>query len=350
MNAPWKDRLERAFDLDEIDAVYHRLEHSLHEPPRRRHRVVAPVAIGAAAALALAAWFVFADSEAPRIAKTDPDPALPAALRVEGEAEAFRELASVEAVRVALSDGSVLELGPDVHLAARENSGEAFSLAMSRGVATFDVRPRGPRLWSIDAGTFVVEVIGTRFTIERAASFAEVRVDRGLVSVRGPHVPDGSRLLGAGQALRVPNELAIVEPENTGEAASMRSPADPTWRELASRGDYHEAYRRVESLGLAREVARAEDIETLFALADTARLSGHPADARPPLVRIVEEHPSDARAEIAAFTLGQIELRSLRRPDAAARWFERAIELGLTGSLREAAERRLAEIRGPAPP
>jgi transmembrane sensor len=253
-------------------------------------------------------------------------------------------LSARDAQSVLLSDGSRVDLGSDVVLLARENSGDAVRLEMSAGRATFDVRPHGPRLWSIDCGEFLVEVLGTRFTIEHQGAWGEVQVARGVVRVSGPSVPGGSRTLRAGESLRMPEQEPAAVPA-IAPMVEQRPRATPGWRELATRGEYDAAYASVMRTGIEREAQRSHEVETLFALADTARLSGHPADARYPLERIVQEHPTDRRAPLAAFTLGRIELESMQRREIAAQWFERAIALGLSGSLRTAAERRIAEIR-----
>jgi transmembrane sensor len=89
-------------------------------------------------------------------------------------------------------------------------------------------------------------------------------------------------------------------------------------------------------------------VDDLLALADVARLSGHPADAVIPLTRVVTEHAGDPRASLAAFTLGRLELDSLRHPALAAAAFERAMALGLPQSLQEDALARLVEARAQA--
>ena len=58
---------------------------------------------------------------------------------------------------------------------------------------------------------------------------------------------------------------------------------------------------------------------------------------------VVQDHPSDARAAVAAFTLGRLELDTLGEARPAATAFARAIALGLPGGLVEDAYARLVE-------
>jgi transmembrane sensor len=62
----------------------------------------------------------------------------------------------------------------------------------------------------------------------------------------------------------------------------------------------------------------------LLLAADTARLSGHPADAVPYLEQAVRQHTGDQRLSLASFTLGRVLLDELGRPAEAARAFNDA--------------------------
>jgi tetratricopeptide (TPR) repeat protein len=115
-----------------------------------------------------------------------------------------------------------------------------------------------------------------------------------------------------------------------------------TWRELAARGDNRQAYAELGAAGVAA-AAQSASVEDLFALADVARLSGHPAEAIDPLSRIVRDHPSDPRAPLAALTRGRIELRSLAAPAAAARSLEAAASMGVPAGLTQDAYALLVE-------
>jgi transmembrane sensor len=292
-------------------------------------------------------------------------------LRLEGGAS-LGMLTAPEAPRAfALDDGSRVELGVGATFLARENSGRVLDGALLEGAATFDVRPGGPRKWTIDCGLAKVEVLGTRFVIEARKERVSVRVERGHVRVTSA---GGAKDLLAGEFLEVTDPTPVLDPSPspspTPSPSSTPIPIpiptptpnpSPTltaipspvatpiptasWQSLAGRGDYEGAYSAIGAQGIARATSRAS-VDELLALADVARLSGHPADAVAPLQRIVVEGgPRDTRAPLAAFTLGRIELDTLGHPARAADAFARAIDLGLPGGLAEDGYARLVEAR-----
>jgi transmembrane sensor len=268
--------------------------------------------------------------------------------------------------RLALSDGSTLELDEAAAIEALENSDTAVHLRQSRGGVLYDIKPGGPRRWTIEYGAVTVEVVGTSFRIEHTGSVLRVEVLRGTVLVRGDRVAGRERQLTAGMKLDVEDAAATPPaPLSSAEAPPPAASAPPgarapepspapamhvgaaSWRELARRGENERAYAELGSGGIAR-VALSASVDDLLALADVARLSAHPADAVAPLERVVADHPSDSRASLAAFTLGRVRLDSLHAPAAAARAFEKAIALGLPGGLAEDAYAHVAEARAKA--
>jgi len=307
------------------------------------------------------------------------------------------------------TDGSEVIVEPGARVETLDNGPTAFATKLASGAATFEVRPGGPRRWSVECGLMTVEVVGTRFRVERGAASARVVVERGTVLVRGERVRDRVQRVTAGESLEVTDTTASAEPPpapaasaaastSTSSASTSTSataqaqgvaPAPPSvappppgavpsvarvapsaagaaagdppsgagapspapsasaWRNLAREGDHADAYAALGSAGIASE-AQVASVDDLLVLADVARLSGHPADAVAPLTRVVNEHAGDSRAPLAAFTLGRIQLDSLGRPAAAADAFARAIALGLPQSLREDAYARLVEARARA--
>lgn len=265
-----------------------------------------------------------------------------------------------------LSDGSRIELGGGARLEPFESSGTSFVAVLAKGSAAFDVRPGGPRRWRIECGLATVEVLGTRFSCERTPGKLRVGVQRGVVLVSGERVPDRVRRLAALEALEVLGPAANTEtvapvradpavapgPANAPEllqppapafrAPGRRGPVPGAWRDLARGGRHAEAFAALGQEGVRREVKRV-GVADLFALADVARLSGHPAEAERPLQRILNEFASDPQASLAAFALGRLELDSLGRPHKAAAALNRALALGIPQGLREDVRARLVE-------
>jgi transmembrane sensor len=114
------------------------------------------------------------------------------------------------------------------------------------------------------------------------------------------------------------------------------------WRELARRGRHGEAFAALGTDGLRRE-SKGLGVKDLLALADVARLSGHPAEAVLPLERVLADFPNDAQAPLAAFALGRLELDFLGHAQAAASAFRKSLALGIPHSLREDVAARLVE-------
>jgi transmembrane sensor len=98
----------------------------------------------------------------------------------------------------------------------------------------------------------------------------------------------------------------------------------PAWRVLAERGQYHDAWRAFD---LTNPAHTPDTVHDLLLASDVARLSGHSEHALPVLRTIVQDHPRDARAALAAFTMGRVLLEELNRPREAADAFVLAGEL-----------------------
>ncbi|MCU0698451.1 MAG: tetratricopeptide repeat protein [Myxococcaceae bacterium] len=251
-------------------------------------------------------------------------------------------------------------------------------LEVVAGAARFSVEPQGPRRVVVLAGRVQVDVVGTVFVVERRAREVRVAVDEGVVRVSFDgvvqrHVRAGEvslfdeAALAAGPAAERPNEptAAGVEaaPRDTsaaereaGVAGVVPSPApgsrptersgasnpargpkagkkpqppapDAPWRDLAAQGAFDEAWRALQA------TTPRDEPDDLLRAADVARLSGHAAAAVAPLERVVERFPGDARAPLAAFTLGRLFLEDLGAPARAATAFERARALAPRGPL-----------------
>ena len=336
---PLKDHLRDAAEEPALRRIWERIDGRLPDPRRRRRRV----ALGGLVLAAAAAFALVANLSVHR----DAGP-----LRfIDG-----RALVAVDAptsgARLALSDGSAVELEGGARFAPLESSGTTFLAVLQRGSASFDVRPGGPRRWQIECGLATVEVVGTRFSCERSPGRLRVSVQRGAIVVRGERVADRARRLSAGESLDVfeapaPPEASAPDPTLAVVAAPglvVEEPAEPraSWRDLARRGRSAEAFAVLGEQGVRRE-ARRLGVADLLALADVARLSGHPAEAVAPLERILEGFARDPQAPLAAFALGRLELDALDRPRPAAAALERALTLGVPRALREDVRARLFE-------
>lgn len=307
-------------------------------------------------------------------------------LRAPSRADALRrvdgvDLASIAATErassVAFDDGSSVELSPSSALRVAHNDHQRIEWNLERGSVRFSVRPRGPRRWTIDAGAALVSVIGTEFVVDRASDRVRVSVSEGVVRVETREVHPRIHRLTAGQSVviavaapgdRTPDPSSVAQSESDAASATVESDAAsatiesdasalvedgstvttsssdgarvmrptatrPAWRSLAEQGEYNRAYEMLGSDGVAR-ASRGSSADSLLALADVARLSGHPAEAVAPLEQLLREHPADSSAPLAAYTLGRVFV-ALGRHGEASRSFERAISLGAPRAIEE---------------
>jgi transmembrane sensor len=352
-----KDQLIDPVDEAAIHHIGEKIDARLRRPRPRRGLPLVVVGATAVAAVILAAWRIHRDA---------------GPLRFADGRELVAMVAETAVRDIALSDGSSIRLSPGTHIEPLESSGTTFSAIVTQGRADFEVRPGGPRHWVIECGLATVEVIGTSFSCDRELGRVRLSVHHGVVLVRGERVPDRARRLLAGESLELTEDarrptpafddafaLPTVPEPPSGSASLAAEPlADVakregvrargrvatarSWKDLAQRGRHGEAFSALGTEGLRRESKRL-GVNDLFALADVARLSGHPADAVVPLERILTDFASDARAPLAAFALGRLEQDSLGQAQAAASAFRKAMALGIPSGLREDVRARLVE-------
>ncbi len=284
---------------------------------------------------------------------------------------------------IQFGDGSLARLADEKTVLRRVTKTQQLMVtALDAGRAQFHIVHDPHRLFRVEAGKVAVEDLGTDFVLERRGAELAVQVLDGRVRVRwtegevelgrgmsGVYPPKEAKLPAASAGWEAAAETA-TEAEKTGAPKAERrtapaqktsaaavqrlliddpaqiddppkpeSPPTVQWRALAEAGDFQRAY---EALNKNRQAVRDAPAELLLA-SDVARLSGHPADAVPLLERVLQDHVSDARAPLAAFTLGRVLLDELHRPGEAARAFASAEQLSPDGPLAEDALGREVE-------
>jgi transmembrane sensor len=333
----------------------------LHDKQRRRKRRAQVLWTGGAAITALAV-FVALRGEPLGHSDTTKQAAAPVV--------AMQPLAASNALHLQLSDGSEVRLrDAQTQVRVDEVTHARVALDLQSGQARFDVQHREERTFRVRSGQVTVEVLGTSFELEREAARTRVLVFRGRVAVSWP---GGRTELAAGEAGWFPRPVPGVTASGPGVTARggtapfaaeehaevplsaarrgakaagrkprvVSSPAaDNTWRERAEQGDFEHAYELLASSGHPV----ADDVEELLLAADAARLSGHPDAALPLLRRVIDRHSNDARAPLAAFTLGGVLMQQLGEPREAEAAYARARALSLNKSLAEDALARQVE-------
>jgi transmembrane sensor len=228
-------------------------------------------------------------------------------------------------------------------------NGDETQLELTGGQARFSVEPQGRRRVSVLSGQVRVEVVGTVFIVERRQQQVRVAVDEGVVRVTVGGVEQ--RTVRAGEVALFDDSLPVNAPVEKVEAEpeplppspaptpvkppvpprtpknQQRVVADSKWRDLAAAGAFDEAWAALQ-LTLPRD-----EPEELLMAADVARLSRHPRAAIAPLERVIARFPADARAPLAAFTLGRLHLEDLGDALSGAEAFAKARTLAPRGPL-----------------
>lgn len=337
----WSRSLDAEVDAAKLDAGWERVR-ARRSRPRvlRKAMVVAPVLLVAALVLlAVRAWLAPAAPVA-TLAPPQEKAFQLAAIHLEGGGTLPAEWKTTPPTVVHLDDGSRLEIAPKTHLRTRPSTPERVELAIDDGKTTFDVKPGGPRRWIIDAGDVRVEVLGTRFTVARVGSDVSVAVERGKVSVKDA---SGERILTAGQtfATNPPNEPARVPVPDAPVDDRAKTATTATTPATAPAKATTAAAPSVVAAATTPTAPASTTEEDPMARADALRKGGRAAEAVTTLRELVDR--GDRRASLAAFTLGKVHAEDLRDPLLAARWFERAIAIGLPGGLDEEAAARAVE-------
>ncbi|MEM6733482.1 MAG: hypothetical protein AAF658_18125, partial [Myxococcota bacterium] len=163
----------------------------------------------------------------------------------------------------------------------------------------------------------------------------------------------GERELGVNEAgtfafAPAPSQASLPTSDDEPSAPNKRSPkqkkkptsnpietkdtpddTEGSWQKLVETGQHDAAFEALQSSG--GDVRN--EVNQLMLAADAARLSGHPKDAVVYLERVVEQHSSDARAPVAAFTLGNMYMRALRDRQKATEMFQKTRQLAPEGPL-----------------
>jgi hypothetical protein len=262
---------------------------------------------------------------------------------------------------VAFSDGSRLQLGNGALARIREVTAHGAQVDLVEGEVSVDIVKAEGNAWSVQAGPYVVHVIGTAFDVRwhNAQRRIEVDLHRGSVTVTGPHI-DGQLRLQSGQRLvSVPDAPSVVAPihpptapatanssdapKNPPDAGELEPAADlsvgalehrdPTatgpanWSRLVAQGDFERVLAAAERRGIDNVLSAGNQSE-LAALADAARYGRKTQLARRALLAERKRFPGAAAARGAAFFLGGIEADGSA---AALSWYETYLAESPTG-------------------
>ena len=249
---------------------------------------------------------------------------------------------------VVLADDSTVELGSDALMEVDSARPSEVEVRLERGRARFKVTKNRGRTFRVLAGTAEVRVVGTTFVVESSKDGVVVSVEEGIVEVRrGGELKRLSRggTWRAAESRSAP-EVEAAEPSPAAppeELASPKSPAAPhRVKRAPSATSRASAPAPSPSLPPAPEGPTADE---LFGAAVDARRASGPRAAAQAWSTFLASFPGDARAGLAAFELGRIEMDVRADPAGALRALERALELSPAAAFAEDAMARLVRLR-----
>jgi transmembrane sensor len=320
----------------DVDESWRRLRRGLderHTSRARRRMFMIPAFSLAMAAAVAAVWYV------------DRSPDAGVALDV---GRAFES--TTTEVALALPDGVHVDMGSHSRVAVEEVSREQIRVALGHGHARFEVEPHHKRRFIVDVDGIEVRVVGTKFSVSRAAGTADdetrvdVAVERGIVEVRNRFTGELHRLR-AGERfsalVATPAEGAQAAPPATDEATGSQETEEAAEDEDAAparqvspsiRSHAHSTHVPRQARGEARLLLEA---------AQSQWREGHMAAAASMYEEILARFPTDARAGLAALELGRIRMDHLGDLEGAVVSLQRAVRLAPAASFHEDALARL---------
>jgi hypothetical protein len=271
---------------------------------------------------------------------------------------AVLETGAGERQSLELGDGSQVLLEPSTKLRLERVSGRGIRLKVEAGAVYADVTHKPGRPFTVVAGPVEVHVVGTKFRVELDPTDEDivVSVSEGRVSLTrsdGQPIPN---TLGAGETwssevIRLSaaarstvadtSASARIEPRGTRAAARPSVPSKK-FRELWREGQFVAAWAEIPPSDFDAILVTAGP-QDLFAIGESARMSGHPHSAARAFDALRRRFRSDARAPLAALELGRLRLNELDSPLEAKEAFEDAVRLDPKGTFREDAEARTVE-------
>jgi TolA-binding protein len=233
---------------------------------------------------------------------------------------------------IRFDDGSKVVAWGQTSVHLLEQSATLATIELESGQAWFDLSASSTRLVEVRIADVRVHVLGTEFVVEekQGAVFVWVQSGTARVSSNGEEVQ-----LAANERGRFAAHDTTSNEGSAPPASSARAPS---------------SHAATSALG-------SKSVTQLWSIADDARVEGNLDMAIDALDSLVAQYPDDARASLAAFTLGRVLLSAHKDPRDAARAFAQArtlapraplaedalsreIEaLGLAGATREASER-----------
>lgn len=278
---------------------------------------------------------------------------------------------------VRFTDGSRFEVGAKTEARIVEADADRVTVDLNTGTLQLNVVPGKQHLWTVRAGPYAVQVVGTQFGVDWDSGAAKlmVEVTRGRVLVRGPGIDARGIYVAAGRLLRAEQETGLVAygpaselrdtdlaPESVADAPKTtvadENDAEPrpvvttnsdkraphqTWKSLVQKKQYKAALAAAKKMGLDK-LGHTLSSDELWSLATAARYAGASKEA----VMMFEAHrnrfSNSPRSKTAAYLLAVLALDQQGDTHAAKQWLETYLREAANGSLDEEALGRLMRL------
>lgn len=244
---------------------------------------------------------------------------------------------------LAFSDGSVLELAEKGSLRVRQTDEHGAEVVVERGRLSSAVKHKEETSWSVFAGPYEIQVVGTRFTTDWDPNSQKIVVllDEGSVKVVGADIEDHVVLKPGQRFTAQVNQTWSVTSQKAEEAATAALPlpadeaqrsdhdslpsaapsqkalVEPSWEELLSNGKFTDVMDLARKAGIARCINSCS-ISRLRTLADAARYTGELDTAEKALLSLRARSPREALR--AAYLLGSMS-EARGQAAQALRWY-----------------------------
>ena len=296
---------------------------------------------------------------------------------------------------LSFSDGSTVHMKASSGMRLRDLTPNGAHLALERGELEAGVVHREHTSWKLDAGPYVITVVGTRFHVSWNPETEDFGLEmrEGTVKVEGPLV--SARTVQAGETLlaslsdgsvriSIGNHTEAAEPseEPTEDVPAVETPASSdavaavatdapsaevltlpkgsteeqpaakpartstlsltSWRPLADSGQFPEALHAARKVGI-RRILKEAGAADISALGDAARHAGDYSLAADAYKAVRRRFARSSYASGAAFALGIMAFDARKDYADAARWFRASLKTRRRGPLSREASGRLME-------
>jgi transmembrane sensor len=245
-----------------------------------------------------------------------------------------------DGLTVDLDDGSKLELASNTRVRVLPGDARNAAIQLQNGRVVCDVASSSKRHFSVFVAELEVRDTGTRFSVSRDSDSGqvEVAVERGSVLIVGPSGVQGGKSLAAGERWFRDRSRALdsakAPPTSVTTTAPAASPAGTSLDAVPAT-----AMARALDAGMNNDSAPGTtdvpNAQALFEQGNVARRSGNSAAAARAYQTLLNRHPNDSRAGLAALELGRLRIGPLSDVPGAIRAFEMALAHAPGAGFRE---------------